>query len=243
MLRPCFPGFTKFRGVVQNCPFPRATLLFPGGLLCIVSVCRSSQSRSYPTHRASDGAPHRPPDRCASHQARLYAKFRGPACPHIFAVAMEDVVPSVTVKDMLACQYSAWRHLFRHSPRCLPRSVIIPLPPAFVDYLHKDGVILPRPPPEVPLSCHDPRFDATGADSPVSWASSADGEAADDAGEGARSSSSDEEEEVVVTRAVRCARMVSTSCACYPCDRCRCFHVWRPTSPVPLRSWVLCSPN
>ena len=85
-------------------------------------------------------------------------------------------MPAVTVDEVNACQYSAWRPLFRARPRCLPRSTIVPLPDAFVAYLHQDGVRLPALPTGMTLLPGDPRQDDRHSnDSPVSWASSHDG--------------------------------------------------------------------
>lgn len=97
----------------------------------------------------------------------------------------EDVVPPVTVAEVNACRYSAWRPLFRARPRCLPRSTVIPLPDAFVAYLHADGVRLPVAPPGTSLSPGDPRHDdGREGGSPVSWASSHDGGESDAEGGG-----------------------------------------------------------
>ena len=107
--------------------------------------------------------------------------------PHAPPATMEDVIPSIACADVSACQYSAWRALFRKSPRCLPRSVVIPLPPAFICYLHQDGVVMPQVPPGVTITPADPRFEPPSSGTPVSWASSAGS-----GGESAADSSDDE---------------------------------------------------
>lgn len=85
-------------------------------------------------------------------------------------------VPPVSVADVLACQYSSWRRLFRGKPRCLPRSTIVPLPRRFVNYLHADSIVLPAVPEGVSVRPDDPRFgdNDVGGDDAGSWASSSD---------------------------------------------------------------------
>ncbi|KFH42057.1 Cell division cycle protein-like protein [Hapsidospora chrysogenum ATCC 11550] len=64
--------------------------------------------------------------------------------PHLPSVdtggaSQELVFPPVTKDHIQNCSYDAWFPKYRSS--CL-KSRIIPLPPAFVSYLHEDGIIL-----------------------------------------------------------------------------------------------------
>jgi hypothetical protein len=54
--------------------------------------------------------------------------------------SMSPIFPPVTVDDVKNCAFSAWYERFR---KITLKSVIIPLPEEFVDYLNSDGVFLP----------------------------------------------------------------------------------------------------
>jgi D123 len=48
--------------------------------------------------------------------------------------------PPVTKQHIMNCSYSSWQPKFRSST---PKARVIPLTPAFVEYLNADGIVLP----------------------------------------------------------------------------------------------------
>ena len=55
--------------------------------------------------------------------------------------ATVDVVPSPSVADVDACRYASWHAIERLRARAF-KSVSIPLPPEYVEYLLEDGLAL-----------------------------------------------------------------------------------------------------
>ena len=71
--------------------------------------------------------------------------------------------PHCTAEHLLNCSFERWYQTFR---RVSPRSVIVPLPAAYVAYMLRDRVVLPLPTAEVPLRPTDPRVER-----PMEWSS------------------------------------------------------------------------
>jgi hypothetical protein len=71
--------------------------------------------------------------------------------------------PACTVDHLLNCSFERWYPRFK---RVSPRSVIVPLPSAYVEYMLRDRVVLPKVTPEVALRPTDPRIDR-----PMEWSS------------------------------------------------------------------------
>ena len=69
--------------------------------------------------------------------------------------------PACTVDHLLNCSFERWYPRFK---RVSPRSVIVPLPSAYVKYMLRDRVVLPKVTPEVALRPTDPRIDR-----PMEW--------------------------------------------------------------------------
>lgn len=61
--------------------------------------------------------------------------------PKMIAPRSSDPFPALKRSDVDACAFPSWFHKFR---RITPKATIIPLDSGFVEYLHADGVFLPK---------------------------------------------------------------------------------------------------
>ena len=108
-----------------------------------------------------------------------------PTTEPIPTTGSNDDGPRATKEEILACQLSSWYDDFRNlsdaaNKNCTIKSVIVPLPPAFIEFLLSDGVRLPDG--ATKLSSYAPAHEEDG------WSSDED--------EGEGSNNNDEEDSI-----------------------------------------------
>lgn len=88
------------------------------------------------------------------------------------AVTVEDL-PKVQATHVRMCALPSWYCIPALSRRTV-RSVVIPVPDKFLEYMHCDGIVLPRVPAGIKVDSNDPRFEGVSG-----WSSSSDDEGGD----------------------------------------------------------------